>query len=294
MADLLYRTTLRAATATNKSGFDRDGSNRLGHMTVARIPAGILNSTTNTTSRIVRLFLDTSGASDVLTIKVNRKEDFRGTWLRVGADDWLDLGSELDATGTGQQEVDLELDDLDHWDTTAWTAGQYLPVGVYDGEPDSGSTLNLPQPQHLWTAEMTVGNSGDNWGWSRSSPDIGQIYQPGTTTEDRSVDVDDGGQNLQHVYYVTTSGSEGLSVQAGSADNARRLSGLWWRFITPGQASFVTQVTGSTAAMTVATQPDDPEWAANDVVTVEIWDNHPEIIVSPDGQVGQPGAVWAF
>ena len=61
MADLLFSTTMRTATATNKSGFDRDGSNRLGHMTVARIPAGILNDTTSTTSRIVRLFLDTSG-----------------------------------------------------------------------------------------------------------------------------------------------------------------------------------------------------------------------------------------
>ena len=92
----------------------------------------------------------------MLTIKVNRKQDFRGTWLRVGDADWLDLGSELDATGDGQQEVDLELDDLDHWDTDAWAANLYLPVGVYDGEPDSGSTLYRRQPVKLWTAEMTV------------------------------------------------------------------------------------------------------------------------------------------
>ena len=108
------------------------------------------------------------------------------------------------------------------------------------------------------------------------------------------MDTDDGGQNLQHVYYVTTSGSEGLQIQAGSADNARRLNGLWWRFITPGQAPFVTQVTGSTAAMTIATQPDDPSWAANDVVTVEIWDQHPEIIVSPNGYASHPGETWAL
>ena len=290
MTDLLYTTTMQARTATNKSGFDRNSTNRLGHVTNAYVPAGILNSTTNTASRIVRLFLDTSGTNQV-TFKTNRKEDFRGKWLRVG-DDWLDL--DLDATGVGDQEKDYPISSEDNWSTTAWTAGQYLPVGIYDGPPDSGSTLNLPQPVMLWSAEMTVGNSGDNWGWSNASPDIGEIYRPGTTTTDRSVDADGGGRDLAHVYYVTTSGSEGLSIRAGSADNARRISGLWWRFRTPDKGDFVTQVTGSTAAMTIATQPDDPEWAANDVVTIEIWDNHPEIIVSPDGQVGQPGEVWAF
>ena len=257
MSKLLYRTTMQARTATDKSGFDRDGSNRLGHLTVARVPAGILNDTSGTKSRIVRLFLDTSGASDVLTVKVNRKEDFRGKWIRVG-DDMLDLGSELDDTGTGSQEVDIDISDHDRWSTDAWTAGQYLPVGIYDGEPDSGSTLHLPQPQMLWTAEITVGTSGNRHGWSRSSPDIGQIYQPGTTTEDRSVDVDDGGQNLQHVWYDDTSGSEELSIQAGSADNARRLSGLWWRFRSGGTIFGTTQVTGSTASMTVATEPGRP------------------------------------
>ena len=290
-AKLLYAAAMRVGTATDQTGFSRHSGAIVGFMPVARIPAGELNSGTTATSRIIRLLLDTSTATDhQLLLRVNRRQDFDGRWLRIG-DDWFEIDFDGDS---GAGEITPSLDDLPNWSTSAWTAGDYLPVGIYDSDPRAAGVLPHPKPTMLWSATMTVGESGDNNGW-RQSPAQGTLVDAdGDAT--RAVTVDDGAQNLNWVYYTDTSGSEALHIEMSGASQAARIGGLWFAFRGSDDGLIATSVTAvsADATLTIDTQPDDPGWATDDVIGVELWDQHPETLITPDGIAVQPGQRYFF
>ena len=283
-AKLLFSTTLWVGTqATDQTGFDRDSGANTGRLTVDDWT--VLG--TSQATRVIRLFLDESAST--LTMRVNRRQDVKGKWLKVG-DDWLHMDDF--ATGTGAETVTFQLNTMNpHWTTKRWADEAYLTVGVWDSDPAHAPHLLRRPPERLWSATMTVGTSGDNHGWRNTGPNYGAL-EDADGDDDRSVDTPDGGQNLNWIYYTDTSGSEALHIEAGSAANASRLNGLWFAFRGSKNGLFATRVTSVTndATLTVVTQPDDPEWEDDDEIEVSVWDEHPEALITPDGIAVQPGS----
>ena len=251
-AKLLFSTTLWVGTqSTDQTGFDRDSGANTGRLTVD--DWRVLG--TNQATRVIRLFLDESAST--LTMRVNRRQDVRGKWLRVG-DDWLHMDDF--ATGSGPETVTFQLNTMNpHWTTKRWADEAYLTVAVYDDDPSKNATLPRRQPELLWEATMTVGTSGDNHGWRNTSPNFGSL-EDAEGDDDRSIDTPDGAQNLNWVYYTDTTNSEALHIEAGSADNAARLNGLWFAFRGSKNGLFATKVTSvsNDPTLTIATPARRP------------------------------------
>ena len=271
----LWTATMLVGThaTQDRKGFDRNSGARWGRLTTDDFaPAGALNSTTNQDSRIISLFLDQS--EDALYLRVNRKQDFRGKWIRVGPD-WLEMHPESGGhgftSGDGAETASYDITAAAGWRDAIdnWTELTILPVGVYDRQPDGV----LPTtPNLLATLTMTVGNVGNEHGYKDDPGGYGAISGGG----DFTALARDGEITLEELSFDT--GTNTLTFDMENSGDATRVNGLWLAVRPDATSAYnlAVQVDAGTSASLAFVNPQpttDPGWTGTQLV--EFWDRDP-------------------
>ena len=258
------------------SGFDRNSGARWGRLTPSDFAedGGDLNDD-DMDSRIVTLFLDESERR--LYVRVNRRQDFRGRWIRVG-DDWLEMHTRNAqgrgfTTGDGSETASFDITADAGWDDThyVWTELNILPVGVYPRVPTSGDVLPTT-PNLLSTSTMTVANVGNEFGFKDDPGGYGALANRDITPFAR-----DGEITIDEVSYDT--GANELTFVMDSTADATRVNGMWLAVRPDADSPYDLAVqvqAGSNNTLTiVGSQPPDPSWTVGATRLVELWDRDP-------------------